>query len=374
MATSSLSLKQIVNVIINLSPKAAPRKAFNLGLIIGSAAVIPASERIRIYTDTDSMLEDGFTTADAEFKAAQLVFSQPLPPTRLAIGRWDKTKPETALEAVTACRDADNEWYTFTVCGATTADVKAIATYIESATPSSAYFFTTADFDIPAGTAGNIFEFLKEKLYRRTLGQYCSHSDTPDAVAAILGYAMGANNGTANSAYTLAYKREIGVTVENLTNTQVEKIKGNNGNIYINRGTYYNVFEQGWMADGTSFDELINLDKLANDIQLAVMDVLYSNPKVPQTDSGVTTIINAINKACDQSVKIGFIAPGVWNGPAVLNLQNGQTLPKGYLVQAEPIASQDQADRDARKSPPIYVATKLAGAIEFVTIRVDVNR
>jgi hypothetical protein len=109
------------------------------------------------------------------------------------------------------------------------------------------------------------------------------------------------------------------------------------------------------------------------------MDLLYGNPKIPQTDAGITQIINVINQACDKYVKIGFVAPGTWNGSAILNddgkgLATGDTLTKGYLVLSESLSDQSQADRDARKAPPIYVAVKLAGAVEFVTIQVDVNR
>ena len=43
-------------------------------------------------------------------------------------------------------------------------------------------------------------------------------------------------------------------------------------------------------------------------------------------------------------------------------------------IQSEPINAQLQADRDARKAPPIYVSLKLAGAIHHVTVQVDVNR
>ena len=84
--------------------------------------------------------------------------------------------------------------------------------------------------------------------------------------------------------------------------------------------------------------------------------------------------MNVINVACNKYVNTGFIAPGKWNGGEVLNLENGDYLASGYLVQSEPIDSQSQADRDARKAPPIYVCVKLAGAIEFVTIDVYVNR
>ena len=71
---------------------------------------------------------------------------------------------------------------------------------------------------------------------------------------------------------------------------------------------------------------------------------------------------------------MGFIAPGQWNGSACLTLKTGDYLQQGYVVLSEAIDDQDQADRDARKAPPIYVCTKLAGAIESVIIQVNVNR
>jgi hypothetical protein len=370
---TTLSLNPIVNVIINLSPLSAIRNGFDLGLIIGSATVIPKSERIRIYTDTNSMLEDGFKDNDPEYKAAQLYFSSPGQPTRLAVGRQDLTAvpAETALDAVTACRLANSDWYAVMVCNKVKADILAIAGYIETATPHSAFFYTTADADVLSNTAGNVFGTMKGLLYKRSIGMY---STTVNAIASIMGYAMGANNGTRNSAYTLAYKTMPGVVTENLTNTQVTNIKANNGNLYLSRGGQYNVFEQGHVANGTSFDELINLDKLANDIQLSVMDALYQAPKIPQIEAGVTQLINAISEPCRQAVNVGFIAPGLWKGQSILNLKNGDVLQEGFLIQAESINSQTQADRDARKAPYIYVAIKLAGAIEFVVIRVDVNR
>jgi len=128
------------------------------------------------------------------------------------------------------------------------------------------------------------------------------------------------------------------------------------------------------LSAGRFFDEVLNLDMLANNIQLNIMDVLYQNPKVPQTDAGVLQLIRACNSACDTAVNIGFIAPGVWTGVPVLNLTTDQTLPKGYLVQAPAISTQTQADRAARKSPPLYIAIKEAGAIHSVIIGVYVNR
>ena len=452
MATT-LSLNPIVNVIINLDPLSAVRNGFDLGLIVGPSNVIPSSERVRIYTDTDSMLDDGFTSAMPEYKSAQLFFNATSEPTRLAIGRQDtlngamnvvtigaggtgyavndvltvvqvdgslgtllvtsvgtlgavtgvelstagtgysvatglattvlpaggtgctiniSTVGESFASAVTACRHANSDWYTVMVTSQVKAELIAVSDYIESCTPPSAHFYTTADADVLANADNNIFDMLKKKLYKRSIGMYST--TTPNAIASIQGYAMGQMNGTNNSMYTLAYKNMPGVTTEGLTNTQVINIKAKNGNVYINRGGQYNVFEQGHVSDGTSFDELIGLDKLANDIQLSVMDALYQAPKIPQTEDGVTQLINAINEPCREAVRIGFIAGGLWKGKSILNLKTGDTLENGFLVQAESVASQTQADRDARKAPYIYVAVKLAGAIEFVVIRVDVNR
>ena len=87
--TKSLSLTPIVDVQITLGAVSAPRNSFNLGLIIGSSTkteplnetVIPTAERIRIYTDLDDMLSDGYTTDSPEYKAAVLMKSAtPLAP------------------------------------------------------------------------------------------------------------------------------------------------------------------------------------------------------------------------------------------------------------------------------------------------------
>ncbi|GAB6170550.1 DUF3383 family protein [Paradesulfitobacterium aromaticivorans] len=369
----TLPLSDIVNVLVQVSPVAAVRSGFNLGLIIGTSAVISAIDRVKVYTGTDDMIEAGFAAGDAEYKAAQLYFSQKPAPTQVAIGRWDTTvvPAETALQAIQACRAANTDWYACMVCGAVKADILAIAPYIETAKPSSAFGYTTADADVLAGTAGNVMETLKTAKYRRTFGQYSTYSD---AIAAILGYAMGANTGLANSAYTLAYKQEVGVTPEALTAAQATTIKGLNGNIYINRGNTYNLFEQGVMADGTHFDEVIGLDMLANDIQLSVMDLLTSVTKVPQTEGGVALLVSAITDPCDKARTREFIAPGVWNAPPILGLNTGDMLSQGYLILSETIDSQGEIDRANRIAPPIYVPIKLAGAIESVVIQVQVNR
>lgn len=378
----NLDLTPIVDVVVNLSAKSATRKGFNLGLIIGTSTVIPKDERVRIYTNAAQLLTDGFAETSAEYKAAQLYFSASTSPRRLAVG-VKSADDENLTAALNACRQANSEWWSFVYLGAADVDIKDCAAWCESATPDSMHMYTTSDVSVlsSAGDSKSIFKALSDKNYQRSFGQYTSHDDdTPNAVVATMGYAMGANRGTASSAFTLAYKTLPGVETDDLTEAQVNHVcgssesAGHNGNVYITRGEEYDILQQGYCADGSSFDEVLYLDMLKNEITLNVMDLLYQMKKIPQNESGVTALINACNAACRKFVGMGFISPGKWNGPECLDLQTGDYLTDGYLVQSEPIDEQSQADRDKRKAPPLYVCVKLAGAIEFVTIQVNVNR
>lgn len=364
---TNLPLTPVVDVEYQISPIAAPRRGFNLGLIVGDTPV--QQDRVVVYSGLQEMIDAGFSTGDPEYKAAALYFSATSSPRELAIGR--QFSGETPLAALQECREANTEWYIAYSTTAADGDQEEIAEYFEAITPYSFYFLQTDAADVLSNTPGNLFATLKAKQFRRTLGMY---STNEHAIAAVMGYAMGQTSDFANSAYTLDLKQLPGVTADDLTTQEVTNIQANNGNFYIKRGDFYTIFQNGKGFNGGWFDETIYLDKLANEIQLSVMDLLYSVPKVPQTEAGVASIKTVISIACQSLVEIGFIAPGRWTGGDILSLKNGDFLPNGYLVLSEPIATQPQADRDARKAPPIYVPIKLAGAIQTVLIRIDVNR
>ena len=281
---------------------------------------------------------------------------------------------ETFLEAIQAMKEANNNWYAFAaldILPVTT--IKEVAAYVESTSANNpiTYFAHTNDSNVLNGYASNLFEELKSSKYSRTIGTATTKAYTH---VGIMGYAMGQTRTTANSSYTLALKQVPGTLPDTFTSTQVTAIESNYGNVYINRGSYYDIYERGTVFSGAYYDEIIQLDKVVNDIQLSVMDLLYSNPKIAQTEAGLALILTTIETACRQAVKVGFVAPGQWNGGNILNLENGTYLPNGYLIQAESFENQSQADRDARKAPNIYVALKLAGAIQSVVVQIDVNR
>ena len=366
---STLDLQEVVDVTISVGPVSPVRTKFDLGLIIGESLIVDADERVKVYSSTTDMKIDGWLGTEPEFKAAQLYFSQVPRPQKIAIGI--KVALQSAAEAVAACRQANSEWYAVYVCGTAKADIIEVAEYIESASPSSAYFYNTSDSDILSNTAGNLVETLSGKSLNKTIGQF---SSTDHAIVAAMGYAMGANTQTENSAFTLKFKKQVGVKTENLTNTQLAMLRRFNCNAYISRGTVYNLFEDGVMANGVPFDEGLQLDVLKNDIQVSIMNKLQNSPKIPQTEPGMQNLLGAIIDPLEKHRGTGFIAEGVWNGQPILDTKTGDVLPRGYRIISGSIDEQSQADREARKAPPVYVLVKLAGAIENVSVAVFVNR
>ena len=489
-----LPLSDVVNVIINLSPRSAVRIGFNLSLLLADSKVLSTDKRVAVFSSLASMEDTGFRPSMPEYKAAQTYFAQRSRPQRVAIGYWDSAN-ETLAEAIAACRLANREWYGVCPLGKITFPTAAVysisannLSFSMTPTPNTKFrvqfgsnalasvnittgatvpqtdeefvaLFAGTSFTLngktytaavedraitytagstgeatPIGQTVRVFALdssnaeqevelsgytamfldgtnangtfanpsatdilgaamlveasvpstvmfasvdlstmatLKGMSFRRTLGVVTEDIMKP---VGILGWAMGANTRLVNSAYTLKFKQIVGVLVDPLSEAQVSDAKAVFGNVYINRGATYDWFEDGTMADGTWFDEMINLDMLANYVQLSVCDLLNKTVKVPQTEAGVLQIINAFIPDLEMAVRTGFAAPGIWTAPGFLTLQQGDAIEKGYLVLSEAINDQSPADREARLAPPIYIALKLAGAIHYVVIQVNVNR
>ena len=188
-----------------------------------------------------------------------------------------------------------------------------------------------------------------------------------------MGYAMGATTGLRDSAFTLKFKQVIGAEPSNLKSADVNKFEAANANLYVRRRK--SQFEQGLCVNGNWTDEQLNTDKLVYDIVASAYDLLYSVPKVDQSEAGHTDIANALSQACEQAKKIKFIAQsGKWRKKSILDLKRGDTVPNGYLILWEPVDEQSDYDREQRKSQPFYICVVLAGAIHCIVVKVTVSR
>nr|DAN05329.1 MAG TPA: tail sheath protein [Caudoviricetes sp.] len=362
---ANLPLDGIVDVKISIGPVNKVRSNFDLGLVIGKSTHISTEDRIKIYSSLESMKIDGFLETDPEYIAANIYFSQSPSPSRVAIGR--RGTDETATEAISQCRNKNTEWYGATLCDATDSEIEEVAKYIESCKLKSLFFYTTNSADVLTGTKGNIAEKLKTAGYGRTHGIY---STTSYAVASPMAYVMAHSE----KSFDIAYKSMPGITVEDIQEQQTTLFKNNYINYFVNRGNSYNLYEMGTMSNGTFIDEVVQLDMLQEQIQSAILNVMTSDDKTPQTDDGVEVYNTAITGVLDKFVESKFISPGIWTGTTILGIKTGTMLAKGYLILNSSISDQTQADREQRKAPDTYVLLKLAGSIQHLSVGVYVNR
>lgn len=282
---------------------------------------------------------------------------------------------ESAVSAVTTF-DANygQSWYAVTVLGASDNDHLACAAYIEATTTKHLYGVSTTEAGVISPVSTTDIAYMLDALaYKRTAVQYSSSN--PYAVCSLLGRILTTDYTANNSVITLMYKQEPGIVPETLNVSQINALESKSCNVFVAYNNNTAIIENGVVTSGEFLDVITGTDWLALDIQTEVFNLLYtSTTKIPQTDAGNNMLASVIEGVCSQGVINGLLAPGIWTVGGFGSLNTGDFLPKGYYVYAPPVSSQNQADRAARKSVPIQVAAKLAGAIHTVNIIVNVNR
>ena len=282
---------------------------------------------------------------------------------------------ETAVQAVALFdQNFGQNWYGLTVTGTVDADHLAIAPYIEAANNKHLYgVSTTAAGVISSVSVTDIAYLLSQFLYNRTVVQYSSSNIY--SVCSLLARLLTTDYNGNNTVITLMYKQEPGIVAETLNATQIAALEAKNANVFVAYNNNTAIIEKGVCSSGNFVDIITGTDWLALDIQTLLYNLLYTSlTKIPQTDIGTHLLVTTVESACSQGVINGLLAPGVWNSGGFGKLSQGDFLPKGFYVYVAPVALQNPADRAARKSPPIQVAVKLAGAIHTIDVQINVNR
>lgn len=283
---------------------------------------------------------------------------------------------ETPAECAATLADVSPEWYglMFAATAAITDEQHvAAAGFIEGASKSRVYGATVTDTRIlSASYTDDLASQLKTLSRKRSVVQYSANAH---AVASFFGRAFTVNFSANRSTITLKFKQQPSVAAETLTETQATALKNKNCNVFVNYDNDTAIIQEGVVGSGAYFDEVHGLDWLQNAVQTECYNLLYqSKTKIPQTESGVGQIKARIASVFREAVANGLIAPGVWNADGFGQLEQGQYLPQGWYIYSQPIVDQAQSEREARKAPPIQCAVKLAGAVHFVDVQIDVNR
>lgn len=285
---------------------------------------------------------------------------------------------ESALNAVVAMDSLTTYWYALMfAAGTANADIAdsdhlAIAAYIQADGLPHIYGLTTSEGAALSSTDTTSIGYQLSQLgYTRTFFQYSSSS--PYAVASMFGRILTTNWLANNTAITLAYKQEPGITPEYLTPSQAAALNQNHYNYFAEFNNNTAIIVNGWCANGQYVDTVIGTDWLANYIQTNLYNLLYQSlTKVPQTDPGVHLLVTSVEASCSQAVTNGLLAPGTWTANGFGTLTQGAFLSKGYYVYAPPVATQSASARSARQSPVLQVAAKLAGAVQSISCLINV--
>lgn len=285
--------------------------------------------------------------------------------------------PESALAAVVACDVASNDWYGMGFASSvqpSDSDYLAIGAFIEADSITRMFGVTTENTGVLTQQVSNdIASEMAALNYEQTFVMYSSTN--PYAAFALFGNLLTIGLNGSNTFKTMMYQQAIGIVAEDLTSSEANSLQAKRCNVYVAYDNDTSIVQYGTMAGPVFIDETFGTDALANAIQTAFYNVMFTaGTKVPQTDQGDQQFAVAMSQVCQQFVTNGFLAPGTWNAQGFGQLSTGQFLKLGYYIYMQPLAQQSEADRAARKAPPFQIAAKLAGANQTGQVLITINQ
>jgi hypothetical protein len=192
---------------------------------------------------------------------------------------------------------------------------------------------------------------------------------------AYLGRLLTVNFLGSNTTLTMHLKNLKGIPADgSLTQSQLTAAQAAGVDVYPNISSVVGLYTSG----ANQFSDMVyNDDWLALALQIAGVDELVGqDTKLPQTDAGIGSLLDALKVPLGQAEANGFIAPGAWPegaptfGNQALFLQN--IAQQGWYIWAPPVATETQSELATREAPPIQVAVLAAGAVQSFAVTIDV--
>ena len=152
---------------------------------------------------------------------------------------------------------------------------------------------------------------------------------------------------------------EMGYPSE-LTTTEMNALAGARLNYFVkvgNKNITMNV-----KVIGDEWADVIRFrDWLKNDMQVRVVNLFITRPKVPYTDPGIALVQNQMIASLKAGQDAGGIAPTEYD-------EDGNEIP-GFITSVLLSASLSASEKASRKLTKCKFTARLAGAIHFVEIK-----
>ena len=193
--------------------------------------------------------------------------------------------------------------------------------------------------------------------------------------AAYVGRAFSVNFSGSFTSQTMNLKTLVNVSPDDgLTQTDYTNAKTAGADLYVNYQGAVGVLSSGGNA---YFDVVYENLALKYAAQYGLFNALKTaGTKIPQTETGMASLRDALAQVFIQFVRNGVIAPGTWNSPQTFG--DPETFRKnisevGWYIYSLPITQQSQSERAQRIAPVIQGACKRAGAIHEADILIIVE-
>lgn len=272
--------------------------------------------------------------------------------------------PETEIEApaVTIARALNMDgWYVLCTAGIDPSLYEDIAAYIEAQEKVFCYtemnFFGAGEDGSNEPTVGNVYLRSMGIYGRETTKQ--ADADVPDAnwyinvawVAKWLNYESGSE--------TAAFKTLTSVYPSSLSTTEMKALSDANLNYFITVGNK-NISMNGKVIGDEWADIIRFRDWLKNDMQVRVVNLFITRPKVPFTDSGIGLVQNQMLASLKAGQDVGGIAEEEFD-------EDGNSIP-GYTTSVPLAASLTASQRASRRLINCKFKARLAGAIHVTDL------
>lgn len=194
-------------------------------------------------------------------------------------------------------------------------------------------------------------------------------------MAAYVGRAFSVNFEGSDVSQTMNLKTLVNVTPDlNISQTDYMNAKENGVDLYI---SYEG--DPSTVSNGANvyFDVIYENMALKFYAQNGMYNALKTTgTKIPQTESGITVLKNALGQVFKQFVRNGVIAAGKWNSAQTFGdpeVFRANIADQGWYIYSMPIAEQSQAERERRVAPYIQGACKRAGAVHEADVLILVE-
>ena len=215
----------------------------------------------------------------------------------------------------------------------------------------------------------DIGSMLKGTQNKRVMLQYHNNSQQyPDV--SVLALMLSVNYRLKDSTLIPMFKALPGIDPVPMTMTQYNALIAKGYNVYVGMGYgTIDIERTGQVpASGWWMDTVINMDNFANELVVNVYNVFLRNGKVPYTSGGQLLLVDACMDTGYQYTYNGTFADRQVED---LTQKSGYSIVPAVQVNPTPIWMSTSAQRISRVGPPIGMVCQDAGAIQSISINVQ---